>query len=48
MDVEGAEYVLAKELKRTRVDQRLALLLVEYHGEGFWPELACSVEEWWM
>ena len=48
MDVEGAEWPLARALWRARADTRLALLLVERHGDGKWPEMRCPVEEWWM
>lgn len=48
MDVEGAEFPLAKALRRTRTDRRLKLLLVELHGDSLWPELRCPVEKWWM
>ena len=48
MDIEGGEFAVVKELKRTRTDSRLALLLLERHGDRFIPELRCPVEPWWM
>lgn len=48
MDVEGAEYAIAWEMKRQGLDERVKLLLVERHGVDKWPELVCPVEEWWM
>ena len=47
MDVEGAEYELARALHKTELDRRLRLLLLEEHG-GKLPPLRCPVEEWWM
>lgn len=48
MDVEGAELALCHRLRRTKVDARLGLLIVETHGDIKLPEMRCPVEEWWM
>lgn len=45
LDVEGAEYPLLRELHRTGVDERITLLLVEWHSDER-VEMACPVEEW--
>lgn len=47
MDVEGAEYTLLPALRSTRMDERLLLVLVEWHGTRR-VHLNCPVEEWWM
>lgn len=53
LDVEGAEYPLLNQISANHVDERLALVLVEWHSEelahdlyGPRPELQCPVEEW--
>ena len=48
MDIEGAEWSLVKKIKRTMIDKRISLRLVEKPGQLHWPELRCPVEEWWM
>lgn len=54
LDCEGAEYPLLSQIAATRADERLALVLVEWHPEetahGHFmaerPTLRCPVEEW--
>lgn len=57
MDIEGAEYALLADLHRRGLDERIALLLIEWHDEHMpevysrWREtlesvLRCPIEEW--
>jgi len=53
MDIEGGEYPLLADLAMRGLDERISLLLVEWHtpelSHGLFaerPELRCPVEEW--
>ncbi len=50
LDIEGGEYELLNHLYEHGADERLALLLVEWHPEHRKPTpiLRCPVEEWWL
>lgn len=44
-DVEGAEYPLLQHLHRTGADERIALILMEWHDEAR-ISVRCPIEEW--
>ena len=48
LDCEGSEYALLEHLHRLGVDRRLALVLVEWHGDPQTPRplVSCPLEEW--
>lgn len=54
IDAEGAEYVLLRDLHDRGIDERLSLVLVEWHSQEMShdmflsekPSLRCIVEEW--
>jgi hypothetical protein len=46
LDVEGAEYDILQRLRECGLDERLTLVLVEWHGSHEPIPLRCPVEEW--
>ena len=52
LDAEGAEYLLLEHLIAQRADERLTLILVEWHGamqarrNRIERQLACPLEQW--